>query len=178
MLKEMRMRRAYAIAVVTGVAFGVAVLLHAQTPRSAEVQMKAAQHKAEVEGDLKGAIDLYRRISQSGDRALAATALVRMAECYQKLGDEQAHRIFEQVVREYGDQKDAVEIARAHLGPVAAARGDQTVWSGAPQRRCVAASRGYECAAAVQRNLEEEEFVACTADIPGSGTSGSQLKSG
>jgi len=30
------------------------------------------------------------------------------------------------------------------------------------------ASRGYECAAAVQRNLEEEQFLACPADTLGS----------
>ncbi len=112
------MRRAFAIGVVIGL--GTAALeLHAQAPRRAEVQLRAAQYKADVEGDLKGAIDMYRRVVQAGDRPLAAAALVRMAECYEKLGDEQARRIFEQVVREYGDQKDAVAAARAHLGAAA-----------------------------------------------------------
>jgi Tol biopolymer transport system component len=70
-----------------------------------------------VKGDLKGAIEQYRRIaSQTRDRAIAATALVRMAECYQKLGDSQARSIYERVARDYSDQKDAVAIARARLG--------------------------------------------------------------
>ena len=34
------------------------------------------------------------------------TALVRMADCYQKLGDAESRRIYEQVIREYPDQKD------------------------------------------------------------------------
>jgi hypothetical protein len=32
-----------------------------------------------------------------------------MAGCYQKLGDAQARAIYERVVREFGDQRDAVE---------------------------------------------------------------------
>ena len=63
-------------------------LLVAQGAKSAEVQLKAAQHKEEVEGDLKGAIEQYRKVvADTRDRALAARALVHMAECYQKLGD-------------------------------------------------------------------------------------------
>ena len=45
--------------------------------------------------------------------------LVRMADCYQKLGDAQARQIFEQVVRDYADQKDAVAIARTRLTALA-----------------------------------------------------------
>ena len=42
-------------------------LLIAQSARNSEMQLKAAQHKAQVEGDLKGAIELYQKaISQSG----------------------------------------------------------------------------------------------------------------
>ncbi len=57
-----------------------------------------------------------------------------MAECYQKLGDVQARKIFEQVVREYADQPDAVKTARARLGvtPGALNTGMTTrqVWTG------------------------------------------------
>jgi len=50
------------------------------------------------------------------NRALAAQALVRMAECYQKLGDAESRTIYQRVVRDYADQADAVKFARAHLG--------------------------------------------------------------
>ena len=68
-----------------------------------------------IEGDLKGAIEQYKKIAQGEDRSVAARALIRLAECYQKLGDAQAKTVYERLVREFGDQKDAVAIARARL---------------------------------------------------------------
>ena len=96
----------------------------AQSPRTAEVQMKAAQQKAEVEGDLKGAIEEYKKVvaTAGSNRALAAEALVRMADCYQKLGDAEAQAIYERLVRDFGDQKDAVAAARTQLAGSASRR--------------------------------------------------------
>jgi Tol biopolymer transport system component len=110
-----------------------------QAPRTADARLKAAMHKEEVEGDLKGAIDDYQRIvdGAGANRTLAAQALVRMAECHQKLGDAEAKRTFERVVREYADQTDATSVARARLSALDAPRIDPTrtaarqVWSGA-----------------------------------------------
>jgi Tol biopolymer transport system component len=90
--------------------------LQAQTGRTADVQFKAAEHKEQIEGDLKGAIEQYKKIAQSKDRAIAVQALIRMAECYQKLGDAESRKIYEQVVQDFADQKDAVAVARARLG--------------------------------------------------------------
>lgn len=90
-------------------------LLLAQAPRSADVRLKAAQHKEEVEGDLKGAIEEYRKIAQNSDRAIAAKALIRMAGCYQKLGHAEARKVYERVVREFADQKEAAAEAAAQL---------------------------------------------------------------
>src|ERR1043166_834079 len=39
-----------------------------------------------------------------------------MAECYQKMGDAESRKIYEQVVREYGDQKEAASLAKVRLG--------------------------------------------------------------
>jgi Tol biopolymer transport system component len=85
--------------------------------KKASVLLQAAQAKETIQGDLKGAIELYKNaVKEAGaSRTLAATALIRMAECYQKLGDTESHKIYEQVVRDYGDQKDAVTTARARL---------------------------------------------------------------
>ena len=63
-----------------------------------------------------GSVGLSQSEAQSGNRAVAAQALVRMAECYQKLGDSESRKIYEQIVRDYTDQKDAVTVAKAHLG--------------------------------------------------------------
>jgi len=91
-------------------------LLLAQNARTPEVLFKAAQNKEQVEGDLKGAIEQYKKIAGGSDRAIAAKALVAMAECYQKLGDAEAQRIYERVLRDYADQTEAATVARAHLG--------------------------------------------------------------
>jgi Tol biopolymer transport system component len=83
--------------------------------RTAETQFKAAQHKEEVEGDLKGAIEQYKKLAQGRDRAIAARALVRIAECYEKLGQADAKKTYELVVREFADQTESVSVARSRL---------------------------------------------------------------
>ena len=70
-----------------------------------------------------------------GNRALAAQALLRMAECYQKLGDAEARKIYERLVRDYADQAGPVQVARAQLatGNPAGRPGDITLrklWEG------------------------------------------------
>ena len=58
---------------MAGLVFG-AVLAFGQAPT--EVQLKAARHKEQVEGDLKGAIAAYGKIvaNHGGNRRVAATA--------------------------------------------------------------------------------------------------------
>ena len=92
--------------------------LPAQAATTAELELRAARNKAEVEGDLKAAIQQYGAIvaKYKTDRAVAATALVHMAECYQKMGDAESRKIYEQVVKDYADQKEAVALARTRLG--------------------------------------------------------------
>jgi hypothetical protein len=77
---------------------------------------KAAMNTEMVDGDLKAAIEQYRRVSEAGDRPLAARALLRMADCYEKLGDVEARRILERVVRDYADQREIAAMARTRLG--------------------------------------------------------------
>lgn len=96
----------------------VAAILAAGADREAERQLKAATNAELVNGDLKAAIKQYGEIAAKykNDRAVAAMALVHMAEAYQKMGDAEARTIYEQVVQRYGDQKEAVALARARLG--------------------------------------------------------------
>jgi Tol biopolymer transport system component len=106
----MRLRQ---ITLVMGAVTVLAHLLSAQ----ADVTLQRAMRKETLEGDLKGAIALYEKTvaEAAGDRATAAKALIRMAECYQKLGNSEARKIYERVAREYADQKDAANQARAWL---------------------------------------------------------------
>ena len=108
----------------------------AQTKDEAERMFKVARNAEVVDGDLQAAIEQYDTIVtkfSKTDRATSADALVRMAECYTKLGNAKARKIYERVVREYSDQREAVAVARARLrGSESAARtnGDRVVWAG------------------------------------------------
>lgn len=83
---------------------------------SPEVQLKAAMHKEQVEGDLKGAIEAYRKIAaQAGqNREIAARALFQVGQCQEKLGQIEARKSYERVVKEFGGQEIAAQ-ARARL---------------------------------------------------------------
>ena len=94
-------------------------LTAADSAEPAKVMMEAARKKEVVDGDLSAAIKQYGAIAAryaKSDRAVSAMALVRMAECYQKMGDAESQKIYERVLREYGDQKEAAALARARLG--------------------------------------------------------------
>jgi Tol biopolymer transport system component len=101
----------------------------------AEVALQAALKKEAVDGDLKGAIELYQKIAQSTNRAAAAKALVHMGQCYEKLGDaeaREARKAYGRVVREFADQKEAAQEARKHLSTMA---GDKQAESGLAERQ-------------------------------------------
>jgi Tol biopolymer transport system component len=94
-----------------------------QSADRAEVALHAAMKKESVDGDLKGAIEAYKKLAQGKDRAVAAKALVRMGQCYEKLGDAEARKAYERVVRDFGDQKDPAETARTRLAALERAGG-------------------------------------------------------
>jgi lipopolysaccharide biosynthesis regulator YciM len=110
-----------------------AILAAGAQNNEAEHQLKAAMNAELVNGDLKMAIKQYGEIvtKYKNDRAVSAMALVHMAECYQKLGDAESRKIYEQVVKDYADQKEAVMLARAKLG-----KGAANSNSGIVTRRC------------------------------------------
>lgn len=84
-----------------------------QTP--AEDLFQQALRMERVAGDLEGAIRLYEQVVDTGDRVLGARALVRMAESYQKLGQEGARQAYARIIDEFGDQTEQVELARERL---------------------------------------------------------------
>jgi len=113
------MNRFKAAAIVVAMASLVIAPAAAQKTGPAHTLLEAARQKETLEGDLASAIKQYQAIVSTyskTDRVVAATALLRMADCFQKLGDAQARNIYEQIVREYADQREAVTVARAQLG--------------------------------------------------------------
>jgi Tol biopolymer transport system component len=105
---------------------------HAQGAQDAERLLKAAMNTELVDGNLKAAIEQYQKVVQSGNRPLAAQALLHIAECYQKLGDAQTRTIYERVVKEYPEQTAAVATARLRLEDPNAAKAalQRQVWTG------------------------------------------------
>jgi Tol biopolymer transport system component len=89
----------------------------AQDSRSAAARLQEAVHQEVVAGDLERAIQLYQGIvtRPGGDRAAAAQALAYLGRTYEKLGRREAQAVYERVVREYGDQAEPVQYARARL---------------------------------------------------------------
>ena len=73
--------------------------------------------KEQADGDLRAAIAIYQRIVRdfAGDRTLAAKALVQMGQCHEKLGSQEARKAYEQVLKDYADQKEAAGYARTRL---------------------------------------------------------------
>jgi Tol biopolymer transport system component len=113
----------------------VGVSLSAQQSLSVELQRVTQQ--LTVSGDMRAAIDGYKRIvdKAGSNREVAAQALLRLAESYEKLKDAEAATIYARIVREFPERKEATT-ARARLGgtggtpPAASAKNDRAVWTG------------------------------------------------
>ncbi|MEK7409477.1 MAG: hypothetical protein AAB225_30800 [Acidobacteriota bacterium] len=95
----------------------VSVVVLGQKPDAAEVELKAAMHKEQVDGDLKGAIAQYQKIlnTRSVSRAVAAKALLQMGQCHEKLGNAEARKAYERLVMEFADQAEPARAARERL---------------------------------------------------------------
>jgi Tol biopolymer transport system component len=81
------------------------------------VLLRAAIEKEEVDGDLQGAIDMYKQIiaKYGGNRAVAAKAQLRIGMCYEKLGLKEALKAYQNVIDKYPEQTEAVKAAKAKL---------------------------------------------------------------
>jgi len=77
--------------------------------------------KERAEGDLEGAIAIYKQAVKQAesDRALAAKALLQIGQCYEKLGSAEAQEAYQQVARDYPDQAAEVAFARQKLAGLA-----------------------------------------------------------
>ena len=64
---------------------------------------------------MRGALKQDQAIvrTHAADRATVANALLRMGMCYQRLGDQQATTLFQRIVREFPEQKEAASAASA-----------------------------------------------------------------
>ena len=122
---------AFSVALSSGVITALVYLLLALTltvsvrpvsgqsePIGPGVRLQAGIEKEEVDGDLKSAMDIYQKIAAdtSAPREVRARALLRLAECEEKLGREAKH-VYEKIVRDYADQPVAAQ-ARKRLAVI------------------------------------------------------------
>lgn len=93
------------------------------TNESPESALKAATNRELATGDLASAIQQYRQIVtryRAASPPVAAHALIQMAASYEKLGSSEAKKAYEEVLRDFSTQSEAVATARArlsHVGP-------------------------------------------------------------
>ncbi len=94
-----------------------AALLFAQ----ADVALQRAIRKETIEGDLKGAIEQYQKIltARGVGREVAATALLHLGQCHEKLGSAEARKAYERLVMEFADQAEPARTARVRLAALA-----------------------------------------------------------
>jgi Tol biopolymer transport system component len=88
----------------------------ADRAQDADRLLKSARSIETVDGNLRRAIAQYRKVIQTGVRKASAEALLGIADCHRKLGDAEAKKFYEQILREYADQTDTAAVARARLG--------------------------------------------------------------
>jgi Tol biopolymer transport system component len=81
------------------------------------VLLRAAIEKEEVDGDLQGAIAVYKQIvdRHSGRAAVAAKAQLRIGICFEKLGNAEAVKAYEAVLNRFPKEADVVAEARGRL---------------------------------------------------------------
>jgi tetratricopeptide (TPR) repeat protein len=103
------------------VAFLVLSIAAGQEEESPEVQLRAAMHMELVEGELRGAIDLYQRVASNPNapRATVARALLQIGLCYEKLGDALADPAYQKLLDGDPEQRQEVEVARQRLAEMA-----------------------------------------------------------
>ena len=98
-----------------------------------DVLLERAMQREMVDGDLSGAIELYKTVvsARGVNRAVAAKGLYQMGLAYEKLGNAEARKAYERIGREFADQKEVAAEAGRRL---AAMRTAETVDNDQPRR--------------------------------------------
>jgi Tol biopolymer transport system component len=110
--------------------------MHGGKSPQADKLLEGARHKEVIDGDLKAAIEQYRKIAAQfrKDPEVAAKALFQMGQCQEKLGWAEARKSYERILREYGGAQQYASAARARLaalgGGVEPGQSTRAVWTG------------------------------------------------
>jgi Tol biopolymer transport system component len=104
-------------AVLAGLLATATLTALAQKKDAPDVLLQRAIQKEMVDGNLKAAIDLYKRVIETPgvSARVAADALMHMGASYEKMGDAEARKAYERVVRDYSSQPEFVAEAQRRL---------------------------------------------------------------
>ena len=102
----------FALAIVAATA-----LVGAQSEGRATIMLETGIQKELVDGDLPGAVAVFNIIlNRFGDEpGVASQALWHLGQSYEQMGDPQARKVYERLLRDYADQKALLSGARARL---------------------------------------------------------------
>ena len=123
------MRRKIIFACMLGiilVAFSFVIQQDALPQQSAEQLYEAALLKKNADGDLEGAIEIFRQILARfpEEKNVAAKAQLQIGICFEKLGMKEAQRAYQDVIDNYPDQVEEVKLAREKLTSLLKAKTD------------------------------------------------------
>jgi len=109
------MKARYFIAVSLVLAFTGLISVNAQ--QTAEQLYQSALYKEEIEGEMDAAVKIYETIIKQypENRSVGAKTQLHIGLCYEKLGNTQARKAYELVVRDYADQSETVAQAKMRL---------------------------------------------------------------
>ena len=93
------------------IALSVASTL-AQAARTPVVQLREAEYREQLEGDLRSALQEYEKAVSSCDRTLAMQALLAEAIIQQRLGDDEADAMYGRLLRDVAGHRVTVRFAR------------------------------------------------------------------
>lgn len=101
-------------------AISLGLILAASAQQSAEELYEAAIFKKDADGDMAGAIKIFREIVERfpNNVGIAAKAQLQIGICYEKLGQKntkQAQEAFQKVVDNYPGQMEVVKLAKEKL---------------------------------------------------------------
>jgi Tol biopolymer transport system component len=106
----------------------IAILIAAiegQTSPEYKILFEKAKFTMETKGDLNGAISLFNDIIKKypKEREYAAKSQLYIGLCYEKLGNAEARKAYESVVRDYADQTETTKVARERLSALTGGAG-------------------------------------------------------
>jgi Tol biopolymer transport system component len=103
--------------IVTALASTLVLTQVAYAQQTAEELYQAALYEEEVQGNLENAIEVYQRILEeyTDSRTVGAKAQLHIGLCYEKLGLQEAQQAYRQVIDDFPEHTDEVDVARNRL---------------------------------------------------------------